>query len=74
MVEWVSHPENQFLASCSLGMLCVDIDLISRGPGGASMLGLFTEIGPCLVPDGDNLTTEFNPYSWNNFANMLFIE
>lgn len=38
------------------------------------MLGLFTELGPCLVPDGDNLTTEYNPYSWNNFANMIFIE
>lgn len=44
------------------------------------MLGLFTEIGPCLVPNvlgqqnGGNLSTEFNPHSWNNFANVLFIE
>jgi hypothetical protein len=38
------------------------------------MMGLFREIGPCLVRDDDFTTTEFNPNSWSNFANVLYIE
>ncbi|KAF7294558.1 Carboxypeptidase [Mycena indigotica] len=42
------------------------------GPGGASSLGLFMELGPCTVTSEN--TTEINPYSWNSKANTLFIE
>ncbi|KAF9446561.1 alpha/beta-hydrolase [Macrolepiota fuliginosa MF-IS2] len=46
---------------------------MNGGPGCSAMLGLFQENGPCLVnPDG--LTTAFNPYSWNNVTNMLYID
>jgi len=43
------------------------------GPGCSSMLGFAQEIGPWAMADEDD---EFkrNPYSWNNFANVLFIE
>lgn len=44
------------------------------GPGGSSMLGLFMELGPCKVSDDNFNTTTFNPYSWTNFANVIFIE
>lgn len=42
------------------------------GPGGSSALGLFMEMGPCRVVDSQ--TTAFNPYSWNEVANMFFID
>jgi carboxypeptidase C (cathepsin A) len=43
------------------------------GPGCSSMLGLLQENGPYII---DNFETEFkvNNYSWNNEANMIFIE
>lgn len=47
---------------------------MNGGLGGASMMGLFREIGPCLVVDGDDESTKYNAYSWSNFANMLYIE
>ncbi|KAL3418580.1 carboxypeptidase Y [Phlyctema vagabunda] len=46
---------------------------LNGGPGGSSMFGLFREIGPCLVNEYGN-GTKFNPYSWSNHANMLFID
>lgn len=48
-------------------------DMADRGPGGSSMLGLFSEIGPCLTNEHGN-DTVFNEHSWTNFANVLFIE
>lgn len=43
------------------------------GPGCSSLLGLFQENGPWVV---DDLTKScgHNPYSWNHYANMLYIE
>jgi cathepsin A (carboxypeptidase C) len=43
------------------------------GPGCSSMLGFAQEIGPWKMDDED---TKFykNEYSWNKFANLLFIE
>ncbi|ORY66577.1 Alpha/Beta hydrolase protein [Pseudomassariella vexata] len=46
---------------------------LNGGPGGSSLMGLFTEIGPCLTNEGNNDTFR-NEHSWTNFANMLFID
>lgn len=37
------------------------------------MIGLFQENGPCHFVNGAS-TPSLNPYSWNNFANMLYID
>ncbi|KAH9819864.1 carboxypeptidase 2 [Teratosphaeria destructans] len=44
---------------------------LNGGPGSDSMIGLFEELGPCTVTK--NLTTQLNPYSWNNVTNLLFL-
>jgi len=46
---------------------------LNGGPGGSSLLGLFIELGPCLVNKNGN-STAFNPYSWANNASMLYID
>ncbi|KAK8036304.1 hypothetical protein PG993_008918 [Apiospora rasikravindrae] len=43
------------------------------GPGCSSMIGLFEENGPCQFYNGSS-TPSLNPYSFNNFANMLYID
>ncbi|CCM05789.1 uncharacterized protein FIBRA_08022 [Fibroporia radiculosa] len=42
------------------------------GPGASSAMGLFMELGPCRVA-GPNSTT-YNPYGWNDKANVFFID
>jgi len=42
------------------------------GPGCTSSLGLFMELGPCRVVDAN--TTKYHPQSWNDNANIFFID
>ena len=54
------------------------------GPGGSSMIGLFTENGPLTLNDYSTQTSEYNKtkipkvfdneYSWNKLANVVYIE
>ncbi|KJE92641.1 serine carboxypeptidase [Capsaspora owczarzaki ATCC 30864] len=45
---------------------------LTGGPGCASELALFYENGPCTI--NDDLSTKANPYSWNTFANLLYVD
>ncbi|TBU41993.1 serine carboxypeptidase [Dichomitus squalens] len=42
------------------------------GPGASSTMGLFMELGPCRVTSPNS--TEFNPYGWNDNANIFFVD
>ncbi|KAF2111581.1 carboxypeptidase S1 [Lophiotrema nucula] len=45
------------------------------GPGCSSMIGLFQENGPCKFKVGSANTTPINnTYSFNNYANMIYVD
>mmetsp|Transcript_37264 Transcript_37264/g.85996 ORF Transcript_37264/g.85996 Transcript_37264/m.85996 type:complete len:481 (+) Transcript_37264:81-1523(+) len=46
---------------------------LNGGPGCSSLLGLFTENGPCTV-DKDSKTTKLNKNSWNAHANVIYVD
>lgn len=46
---------------------------MTGGPGCSSEVALFGENGPCKVNANGTDTTP-NPYSWNNHANLLYID
>jgi carboxypeptidase C (cathepsin A) len=43
------------------------------GPGSSSMIGLLQEHGPCRI-NNDSSTVSLNKFSWNNQANMIYID
>jgi len=45
---------------------------LTGGPGCSSELALFEENGPYKI--NENLTLTINPYSWNNIANLLYVD
>ncbi|KAG1695289.1 hypothetical protein DVH05_020668 [Phytophthora capsici] len=45
---------------------------LTGGPGASSMFALLTENGPCTIEA--DLTTKFNPYSWNSNANVIWLD
>ncbi|KAH9974756.1 serine carboxypeptidase [Lactifluus volemus] len=49
------------------------ITWFNGGPGSSSMIGLFHELGPCRI-NNQSTGVDLNPMSWNNYANVLFID
>lgn len=43
------------------------------GPGGSSMVGMTTELGPCFLGAGADQPVP-NPWSWNNNASIIFLD
>jgi carboxypeptidase C (cathepsin A) len=46
---------------------------LNGGPGCSSLNGLFVANGPCRFV-GNDTEPSLNPYSWNNYANMLYAD
>ena len=51
---------------------------LQGGPGCASQIGMFTENGPYTVkydkPHKPRISLTYNDYSWNNKANVLYLD
>lgn len=47
---------------------------LNGGPGCSSMVGLFQENGPCHFTSTNATEPELNPNSWNEYANMLYVD
>lgn len=47
---------------------------LQGGPGSSSLFGLFTENGPFLIDDEDELKIILNKYSWHKKYSMIFID
>lgn len=48
---------------------------LNGGPGCSSLLGFSQEIGPNMLYSGSKKFADyFNPFSWNQEANLLFFE
>eukprot|EP00029_Vermamoeba_vermiformis_P013256 TRINITY_DN8172_c0_g1_i1.p2 TRINITY_DN8172_c0_g1~~TRINITY_DN8172_c0_g1_i1.p2 ORF type:complete len:436 (-),score=163.13 TRINITY_DN8172_c0_g1_i1:69-1376(-) len=45
---------------------------LTGGPGCSSQLALFYENGPYKMDQ--NMTVTTNPYSWNNYANIMYVD
>lgn len=45
---------------------------LTGGPGCSSMFSLFQENGPYII--NEKLNLDINPYSWNNNANLLYVD
>lgn len=46
---------------------------MNGGPGGSSLIGLFAELGPCVLEV--NATEPVpNPWAWNNNASVIFLD
>jgi carboxypeptidase C (cathepsin A) len=48
--------------------------VLNGGPGCSSMPNLFLESGPCTFTNVSGSTPVLNPHSWNNVANMLYVD
>ncbi|KAI1084335.1 serine carboxypeptidase [Whalleya microplaca] len=46
---------------------------LNGGPGSSSLLGLFTENGPCYV-NSDSNSTRLSEWAWNQEVNMLYLD
>jgi cathepsin A (carboxypeptidase C) len=48
---------------------------INGGPGCSSAMGMLMELGPCTINDDPKTVndTKRNPYSWNEHANIFFL-
>ncbi|KAF7164724.1 hypothetical protein CNMCM6106_001136 [Aspergillus hiratsukae] len=46
---------------------------MTGGPGDSSMVGLFQELGPCLVNEYGN-GTYHNPWGWSRNSSLLFVD
>lgn len=69
---WYFDSENAVSASASSDTLPIALWL-NGGPGASSLLGLFQELGPCLINDYGNGTV-YNPYGWNKDVALIFVD